>query len=54
VKRIKAIREAVGNKIPIRIDANQGWKLGEAIETLEALKEFHIQYVKSRSRNGNS
>lgn len=44
VKRIKAIREAVGNKIPIRIDANQGWKLGEAIETLEALKEFHIQY----------
>jgi L-alanine-DL-glutamate epimerase-like enolase superfamily enzyme len=34
----------VGDKIPIRIDANQGWKVNEAIETLDALKEFHIQY----------
>jgi o-succinylbenzoate synthase len=44
VERIRAIRAAVGPDIPIRIDANQGWKVKEAIETLEALKEFHIQY----------
>jgi len=44
VERIKAIREAVGNNIPIRIDANQGWKVPEAIETLNALKEYNIQY----------
>jgi L-alanine-DL-glutamate epimerase-like enolase superfamily enzyme len=44
VERIRAIRAAVGNEIPIRIDANQGWKVKEAIETLNALAEFDIQH----------
>lgn len=44
VERIRAIRAAVGDDIPIRIDANQGWKVGEAIETLNALEEFNIQH----------
>ena len=44
VERIRAIRAAVGNEIPLRIDANQGWKVKEAIETLNALKEFDIQH----------
>jgi len=44
VERIKAIRAAVGKEIPIRIDANQGWKVKEAIETLNALAEFDIQH----------
>lgn len=44
VERIRAIRKAVGDEIPIRIDANQGWKIKEAIETLNVLNEFNIQY----------
>ena len=44
VARIKAIRKAIGNKIPIRIDANQGWDIKTAIRTLQDLKPFHIQY----------
>jgi len=44
VERIRAIRAAVGDEIPIRIDANQGWKVNEAIETLNALEEFNIQH----------
>lgn len=44
VQRIKAIREAVGKEIPLRIDANQGWKVKEAIETLNALAEFDIEH----------
>ena len=44
VERIRAIRAAVGNEIPLRIDANQGWRVNEAIETLKALKEFNIQH----------
>ncbi|MBM3417188.1 MAG: dipeptide epimerase [Bacteroidetes bacterium] len=43
-ERIRAIRAAVGNDIPLRIDANQGWKVKEAIETLNALAAFDIQY----------
>ncbi len=44
VERIKAIREAVGNDIPLRIDANQGWGVEEAIRTLKALAPFGIQH----------
>ena len=44
VLRIKAIREAVGKEIPLRIDANQGWSVEEAITTLKALAPFDIQH----------
>jgi L-Ala-D/L-Glu epimerase len=44
VQRIKAIREAVGNEIPLRIDANQGWNVNEAIETLKLLGKYDIQH----------
>ncbi len=44
VARMKAIRAAVGNEIPLRIDANQGWAVDEAIETLKALAVYDIQH----------
>jgi L-Ala-D/L-Glu epimerase len=44
VARIKAIRKVIGNKIPIRIDANQGWNVKTAIKILQALKKYNIQY----------
>lgn len=44
IVRIKAIREAVGDEIPLRIDANQGWDVEEAISTLKALAPFDIQH----------
>ena len=44
VVRIKKIREAIGNEIPLRIDANQGWNVEEAITTLKALAQFDIQH----------
>jgi L-alanine-DL-glutamate epimerase-like enolase superfamily enzyme len=44
VLRIKTIREAVGQDIPLRIDANQGWGVEEAIETLKGLAAYNIQH----------
>lgn len=44
VERIKSIRAAIGQDIAIRVDANQGWTVDEAIETLNALAPFDIQY----------
>jgi L-alanine-DL-glutamate epimerase-like enolase superfamily enzyme len=44
VERIAAIRNAIGKDIPLRIDANQGWKVRTAIETLNALEEYNIQH----------
>ncbi|MCU7551335.1 dipeptide epimerase [Chitinophagaceae bacterium LB-8] len=45
VARIKAIREGIGNEIPLRIDANQGWATAdEAIEVLKALAPYDIEH----------
>jgi L-Ala-D/L-Glu epimerase len=44
VERMKAIRAAVGDAIPLRIDANQGWEVDEAIDTLKALGPLNIQH----------
>ncbi|MCK3685329.1 dipeptide epimerase [Maribellus sp. YY47] len=44
VKRIHAIREAIGLDIPLRLDANQGWGTDEAIRVLQALEPLNIQF----------
>lgn len=44
IERIKQIRMAIGIDIPIRIDANQGWEKMEAINTLQALGDYNIQF----------
>jgi L-alanine-DL-glutamate epimerase-like enolase superfamily enzyme len=45
VKRVKLIREAVGNNIQLRIDANQGWTPKQAIEALNKMAKFDIQFA---------
>jgi o-succinylbenzoate synthase len=45
VERVKLIREAVGNDIKIRIDANQGWTPKQAIEALNKMEKFNIQFA---------
>lgn len=52
VMRMKMIREAIGYDIPLRIDANQGWRANETIAILNDLKEFNIQHCEEPiSRN---
>lgn len=43
VERLRAVREAVGSDIAIRIDANQGWSPTDAIRSLHALENYQIQ-----------
>jgi L-alanine-DL-glutamate epimerase-like enolase superfamily enzyme len=44
IERIRAIREAIGDEIPLRIDANQGWDTVTAIKILKALEQFNIDH----------
>ena len=39
IDRLKAIREAVGYDVKLRIDANQGWKPKEAVRILNRMEE---------------
>ena len=43
--RVRAIREAVGDRAKIRLDANQGWKAKEAVELISRLNEYDIELV---------
>lgn len=43
IARLAAIREAVGNDIALRIDANQGWSAAEAVRSLRGMENYHIQ-----------
>ena len=45
VKRVKAVREAVGEDIIIRVDANQGYDVKTAIEVLKRIEPFNIEQV---------
>ena len=45
VERVKKIREAIDDDIQIRIDANQGWTPKQAIEVLNKMEKFNIQFV---------
>jgi len=44
VERIKKIRAAVGEEIPICIDANQGWDVKTAIKTLKSLDKYKVEH----------
>lgn len=42
--RIKAIRAQIGDDIPLRLDANQGWDVDSAILVLNELANYNIQF----------
>src|SRR5512147_650742 len=43
--RVRAVREAAGPSVAIRVDANQAWSEDEAIAALRALAAFGIEYA---------
>ncbi|HAE92173.1 dipeptide epimerase [Tissierella praeacuta] len=47
IKRIQAIRDAIGYDIDLRLDANQGWKPKEAVVLLRKMEDkgFNIELV---------
>ncbi|MEI2275073.1 dipeptide epimerase [Sphingobacterium sp. ML3W] len=53
VARIREIRKAVGFEMPIRIDANQGWSYEDAVEALQGLEPFKIQFCEQPMRTWN-
>ncbi|MPR35718.1 mandelate racemase/muconate lactonizing enzyme family protein [Salmonirosea aquatica] len=44
IRRIKAIREAIGDGLPLRVDANQGWDYVSAVRVLKAIEKYDVQY----------
>ncbi|MBB4826453.1 o-succinylbenzoate synthase [Sporosarcina luteola] len=45
IEAMQLIREAVGDRIRIRMDANQGWTVPEAIRVLKAIEPLRIEAI---------
>jgi o-succinylbenzoate synthase len=44
VERIECIREAIGDELPLRVDANQGWDFPTAVNFLSRVASSGIEY----------
>lgn len=53
IKRIHAIRNAVGPEIQLRADANQGWSFEDAVYTLTELEQYKIEFCEQPMRTYN-
>ncbi|MEP6513922.1 MAG: dipeptide epimerase, partial [Parafilimonas sp.] len=44
VEIVQTIRRAIGNTIPLRLDANQGWSVDNAVTVLTALADANVEF----------
>ncbi len=51
ILRVKLIREAVGDSIILRIDANQGWSFDGAKKALTEIGKFDVQFCEQPMRH---
>jgi L-alanine-DL-glutamate epimerase-like enolase superfamily enzyme len=45
VKAIKQIRQVVGPRVKLRVDANQGYSVKTALDTIHKISEYSIEYI---------
>ena len=45
IKRIKAVREAVGDEIELRLDPNAAWSTYGTLQTMKALEDCNLQLL---------
>ena len=45
VERVARVREAVGNRVTLMVDANQSWTIDEAIARTRALEPYRLYWV---------
>lgn len=45
IEAIHLIRQAVGDTVRLRLDANQGWTAAEAVRVMRAVESYHVEAV---------
>ncbi len=45
VECVRRIREAVGEKVRLRVDANQAWGVRQAVQIIGRIEKFHPEFV---------
>lgn len=50
VERIRQIRNVIGEDVKIRVDANQGWSFDDAVNILQAIGKYSIEFCEQPMR----
>lgn len=45
VERVKMVREAAGSAVELRVDANQGWTLKQAMDVLTKIAKYDVEFI---------
>jgi L-alanine-DL-glutamate epimerase-like enolase superfamily enzyme len=53
VERIRQMRAAVGPDVQFRIDANQGWSFDDAVQALQQMETYNIQFCEQPMHHSN-
>ena len=53
IERVARVREAVGDNIQLRCDANQSWSVGTAIDTIQRLGDYGIAMIEQPVPKGD-
>ena len=51
--RMKAIRTAVGDEVTLRVDANQGWSVKDALKIEPSLRELGVELIEQPVRDSD-
>ncbi len=52
-ERVAAVRAAIGPAVQLRLDANEGWTLEQALQVLSVCETLDIQYVEQPLQSGD-
>ena len=52
-ERVSAVRNAIGDRLQLRLDANGAWDEEQAIATIRALEPYGLQFVEQPVASGN-
>lgn len=53
IERVGAVRQAVGNKFPVGVDANAGWSESEALAAIPHLERLEVNVIEEPLRRGD-
>jgi L-alanine-DL-glutamate epimerase-like enolase superfamily enzyme len=53
IERVRAIREAVGSAVTVRVDANQGWDVPAALSVLDSIAKLNVEYCEQPVQHWN-
>lgn len=50
VERVRAVRDTVGEGVRIRVDANQGWSVEQALKVIDRIATYDVELVEQPTR----